>query len=211
MSIYKAVNAITDELAKSGGIAKERKNAAQGFQFRGIDDVYNHLAPLLKKHGVVIIPNVEERIVTERTSDKGKVMFHVVLRMIFRFVSAEDATEFAVQAYGEAMDLGDKATSKAMSMAYKSAVLQTFAIPTEGDNDADATTHTVTAEPTSDPALLKEYLEMIVSAPDLDMLKDVYNEASKWARDNNDKVGYTQIVNAKNARKAVLEKGAENE
>ena len=43
------------------------------------------------------------------------------------------------------MDSGDKATNKAMSAAYKYAALQTFCIPTEGDNDADATTHEVKA------------------------------------------------------------------
>lgn len=42
--------------------------------------------------------------------------------------------------YGEAMDSADKATNKAMSAAYKYAAFQTFCIPTEGDNDADATT-----------------------------------------------------------------------
>src|SRR5690606_19364534 len=44
---------------------------------------------------------------------------------------------------GEAMDSADKATNKAMSAAYKYAAFQTFCIPTEGDNDADATTHEV--------------------------------------------------------------------
>ena len=44
---------------------------------------------------------------------------------------------------GEAMDRSDKATNKAMSAAYKYACFQTFCIPTEGDNDADFTTHEV--------------------------------------------------------------------
>jgi hypothetical protein len=48
------------------------------------------------------------------------------------------------------MDSADKATNKAMSAAYKYACLQTFCIPTEGDNDADATTHQVApATPTA--------------------------------------------------------------
>ena len=45
--------------------------------------------------------------------------------------------------FGEAMDSGDKATNKAMSAAYKYAAFQAFCIPTEGDNDADKTTHEV--------------------------------------------------------------------
>src|SRR5690606_36136914 len=42
-----------------------------------------------------------------------------------------------------------KATNKAMSAAYKYAAFQAFAIPTEGDNDADAHTHEVAARPAS--------------------------------------------------------------
>ena len=48
-----------------------------------------------------------------------------------------------IRTYGEAMDSADKATNKAMSAAYKYAAIQAFCIPTEGDNDADATTHDV--------------------------------------------------------------------
>jgi hypothetical protein len=61
----------------------------------------------------------------------------------FAFVSVSDGSTHIVKTYGEAMDSADKATNKAMSAAYKYACLQTFCIPTEGDNDADATTHTV--------------------------------------------------------------------
>jgi hypothetical protein len=49
--------------------------------------------------------------------------------------------------FGEAMDSGDKATNKAMSAAYKYVTFQTFCIPTEGDNDADLTTHETVPTP----------------------------------------------------------------
>ena len=49
------------------------------------------------------------------------------------------------------MDSGDKASNKAMSAAYKYAAIQTFCIPTEGDNDADSTTHEVRGGFTVDP------------------------------------------------------------
>jgi hypothetical protein len=61
-------------------------------------------------------------------------------------VSAIDGTTHTAATFGEAMDSGDKATNKAMSAAYKYAAFMTFAIPTEGDNDADATTHEVSAQ-----------------------------------------------------------------
>jgi hypothetical protein len=44
------------------------------------------------------------------------------------------------------MDSADKATNKAMSAAYKYMAMQTFCIPTEGDNDADASHYEVRRE-----------------------------------------------------------------
>ena len=47
MEVYKQIAAIQGELAKTG-ISKDRKNEQQGYKFRGIDEVYNALSPLLR-------------------------------------------------------------------------------------------------------------------------------------------------------------------
>lgn len=144
--VYAAIAAVQGALAKEG-VAKDRNNAQQGYNFRGIDDVYNALAPVLSQNKLCILPRVLDREVTERTTAKGGTLFYVVLEMEFDFVSAEDGSKHTVKVVGEAMDSGDKATNKAMSAAYKYACLQTFCIPTEGDNDADATTHEIERNP----------------------------------------------------------------
>ena len=141
--VYRAINAVQSELA-AVGISKNRDNTQQHYKFRGIDDVYNAVSRLLAKHGLCILPRCTERAVVERTTKDGKgTLFYVTVRCEFDFVAAADDTKHTVTTYGEAMDSGDKATNKAMSAAYKYALMQTFAIPTEGDNDADATTHEV--------------------------------------------------------------------
>lgn len=137
--IYSAINAIQADLAKTG-ISKDRKNQQQGYAFRGIDDVYTALAPLLAEHKVCIFPRVTERTCTERQSARGGLLFCTTVHCEFDFVSAEDGSTHTCITYGEAMDSADKSTNKAMSAAYKYACLQTFCIPTEGDNDADAST-----------------------------------------------------------------------
>jgi len=142
--VYAAIAAVTKSLSKEG-IAKGRKNTQQGYQFRGIDDVYNALAPFLADANLCILPRVESREVVERETKAGGALFYVTVKVDFAFVSAEDASEHHVVTYGEAMDSGDKATNKAMSAAYKYAAMQAFCIPTEGDNDADSQTHEVAA------------------------------------------------------------------
>jgi hypothetical protein len=140
--VYTAIAAVTKALSKEG-IGKDRKNQTQGYAFRGIDDVYNALAPFLAEAGLCILPKITERTCTERETQKGGTLFNVVVRAEFDFVSAKDGTSHQVVTYGEAMDSADKATNKAMSAAYKYAAMQAFCIPTEGDNDADAHTHEV--------------------------------------------------------------------
>jgi hypothetical protein len=143
-AVYEAIAAITGELAKVG-IAKGRKNTQQGYQFRGIDDVYSSLSSLLAANKLCVIPRVLSRSVTERETQKGGVLFYAIVDVEFDLVSALDGSQHTARIVGEAMDTGDKATNKAMSAAYKYFALQTFCIPTEGDNDADAQTHEVTA------------------------------------------------------------------
>jgi hypothetical protein len=138
-NVYACIAAVSAEIAQTG-ISKSRNNQQQGYKFRGIDDVYNALAPILAKHRLVILPRMMSREQTERTTAKGGVLFSVVVDAEFDFVSAEDGSKHTTKAYGEAMDSADKATNKAMSAAYKYTAFQTFCIPTEGDNDADAHT-----------------------------------------------------------------------
>jgi len=144
MKVYQAISAVQAELAKSG-IGKDSENKFDGYKFRGIDAVYNTLSPLLAKHGLCILPRMLARSCDERQSQKGGALFYVTVEAEFDFVSAEDGSKHTVKTFGEAMDRGDKATNKAMSAAYKYAAFQAFAIPTEGDNDAEATSHEVQA------------------------------------------------------------------
>lgn len=145
MKVYLAINRVQAALAQTG-ITKDRKNQQQGYSFRGIDDVYNVLSPLLAQHGLCILPRMLSRVCEERQTQKGGTLFYVTVEAEFDFVSAEDGSKHTVKTFGEAMDSGDKATNKAMSAAYKYAAFQAFAIPTEADNDADAHTHQVIAK-----------------------------------------------------------------
>ena len=141
-NVYKAINAVQRDLAKVG-ITKNRKNLQQNYSFRGIDEVFNTLSPLLAEHELCILPRMISRTCEERATKSGGTMNYVTVEAEFDFVSAMDGSTHIVRTFGEAMDSADKATNKAMSAAYKYAAFQAFAIPTEGDNDADATTHSV--------------------------------------------------------------------
>ena len=141
-TVYKMIAEVSAEMAKEG-ISKNNKNAQQGYKFRGIDDVYNALAPIMSKVGLVVLPRVLSRETLERQTKSGGTLFYTTVDVEFDFVSSHDGSKHTVKTYGEAMDSADKSTNKAMSAAYKYACMQSFCIPTEGDNDADAVTHIV--------------------------------------------------------------------
>lgn len=189
--VYKAIAAVQGELAKTG-ITKDGVNSSQNYRFRGIDQVYGALSPLLAKHGLCVLPRIIDREMMERVTikewngqKKESVLFYVTVTAEFDFVATADGSTHTVRTYGEAMDSGDKATNKAMSAAYKYAAFMAFAIPTEGDNDADAHTHEVEASPK--PA--KRADKPVCITPDQEiMLQDKGNEVGqewpkflKWA------------------------------
>jgi hypothetical protein len=161
MKVYQAIASVAATMAESG-IAKARKNQAQGYSFRGIDDVYNALGPVLARNGLVVLPRTLSRECIERQTAKGSPLFYVTVEVEFDFVSAEDGSKHTVKTYGEAMDSADKATNKAMSAAYKYAAMQAFCIPTEGDNDADAHTHEVAPKPV--PRVSEQEAKMILDS-----------------------------------------------
>jgi hypothetical protein len=76
------------------------------------------------------------------------------------------------------MDSGDKATNKAMSAAYKYACMQSFCIPTEGDNDADAQTHQVAPKVEKPKGIELDHTKaLMASAVSYENLKDIFKEA----------------------------------
>lgn len=162
-AVYAAIAACTKSLSRTG-ISKDRQNAQQGFAFRGIDDVYNALSGVLAQHQLCIIPRVVRREVTERQTQRGGTLFYVVVEVEFDIVCAVDGSTHMARFCGEAMDSADKATNKAMSAAYKYMALQLFCIPTEADNDADASHHDVAPQDTGPTEAGQAVLAAIAAA-----------------------------------------------
>ena len=143
IGVYDSVASVQAELAKEG-ISKDRTNTqGASFKFRGIDDVLNALGPMMPRHGLTVFPRMLERTREERQSKSGGTLFFVTVKASFKFVCKIDGSSETAEVFGEAMDSSDKATSKAMSIAWKNAAILTFQIPIEGENDPDEVTHQV--------------------------------------------------------------------
>ena len=136
-------------MAEVGAISKNRENVSQRFFFRGIEDVYKHLQLLLAKHGVSAFPSVLTVERETRKTAKGGDMLSTLLTVRYTFFAPDGSSVEAVAA-GEGMDSGDKATSKAMSIAHKNCLLQVFMVPTEDAVDPDKDAPRIEATVTND-------------------------------------------------------------
>lgn len=135
MTIHEAIIAVMREVHAVG---KNETNQAQKFKFRGVDAVVNALAPAMRKHGLFVVPVLDEANYTTRTSANGGELQVCRLTVSFTLLATADGGTITATVAAEAFDSGDKATAKAMSVALRTFLLQTFMLPTdEKDPDAD--------------------------------------------------------------------------
>lgn len=139
LQIFESISRIIEEI---GPIAKTKTNSGQGYKFRGVDDVMNHLSGLLAKHQVFIVPTVLDMKREEKESAKGAILNYTILTVQYRFYTLDGSFIDSI-VVGEAMDGGDKSCNKAMSTAFKYACFQVFCIATEEMKDSDDDNYTV--------------------------------------------------------------------
>ena len=126
-TVHEALSKVMGEVQT---VRKDSHNQAQRYRFRGIDDVMNAVGPALRKHGVIIIPDDVDVHRSNGTTANGKQVAEVVVKVTYRvYGPAGDSVHGRVAA--EAMDFGDKAVAKAMSVAYRTFLLQALTIPTD--------------------------------------------------------------------------------
>ena len=101
-----------------------------GYAYRKVDDIMNAVGGAMRDHAVFIRPEVVSNERRSWTSNSSLVT-EVVLTMRYHWVSGVDGTSIDVLVVGEGRDNGDKATSKAQAMCYKTMLLQALCIPLE--------------------------------------------------------------------------------
>lgn len=174
-NIYKL---LSEAKKKIGAVGKNEVNQAQKFNFRGIDAVINQVAPVFNELGIIVVPEVLEHIYeTVAIGQRQTPMGHVTLAVKYTFYGPEgDSVSATVLA--EAMDSGDKAAAKAMSVGMRIALLQTLNLPTD-EPDPDSVSYersgSQQAPPVGKPVTQQfapdDMIEAITNAKDLDEVR----------------------------------------
>lgn len=179
-SIFQALSAVMTDVRSVG---KDGRNTQPGggYSFRGIDGVTNAVGPALRAHGVIVVPEV---LASEHTTvEVGKnrtQMGHARLTIAFTWYGPEGDSIRSVTA-SEAMDSGDKATAKAHSVAFRTAMIQTLCLPTD-EPDPDESTYIRSDAPPVDPLIaVKRELTAIAgeNGEDVDWLRADYGQWSQ--------------------------------
>lgn len=176
VTIHQALAAV---MADVRAVRKDGRNTQQNYNFRGIDGVLNAVGPAFRSHGVFAVPLVEDA--TYNTVEVGKnrtQMREVTLRVRYQFFGPDgDHVDAVVMA--ESLDSGDKATAKCLSVAFRSALLQVLAIPTD-DPDPDTHSYVRADAPQPDPAhaVMRAQKRQLIDAAggDGDLAKTIWGD-----------------------------------
>ena len=171
-TIYEALSRV---MAAVQAVRKGDRNNEQGYNFRGIDAVVNAVGPALREHGVLVVPLVEDASWRDVLTVRDKKSRECTVRVRFRFYGPAGDYIDAVTP-GESMDFGDKGAAKAMSVAFRIALLQALAIPTdEPEHDPDAHSYERAQGPS--PRAV-ELFEQVTAAGSADELRAVWDDTN---------------------------------
>lgn len=181
-TIFKALTAVQKDLA-AAGIAKADTNTFDNYKFRGIDAVLNALAPILSRHGVIIMPSITGSEIRTVTSSQGKPQNHAKVTVDYTLYDA-DGDSITHSFVGEGMDRGDKSLNKACTAAYKYFLFEAFCIPVEGTPDADTESPEIGATLEETPQMIEAGAQLndCLEADDYLGAAEVYDE---WSHDEN--------------------------
>jgi hypothetical protein len=135
--------AMAEAMRRTRPVGKWGRNSDQGYAFRSIDHFMTSLSPAMAEAGIHIAPRVitrdkriEDRFDRSNPPKKVGRWVYVDLEVEFTFYGPA-GDSFTVTCWGEGSDTSDKSTNKAMTGAFKYAIMQAFMVPTADLQDSD--------------------------------------------------------------------------
>jgi hypothetical protein len=117
-------------MADVQSLGKNQRSSQLNFSFRGIDDVMNAVGPVLRKHGVMVIPTKASASHRDVVTSNGKAQREATVIVSYT-IYGPAGDSMPGESAGESADSGDKSTPQAMSVAYRTFLLQSLTLPTQ--------------------------------------------------------------------------------
>lgn len=120
------------EVGKNGTGPRE----AGSYGYRKLDDAVDAVGAALREVGLLLVPvevvSHEIRQTVVPAGEGSRTWTTATVTMRWRYIHPEDGSTQDVVMAGEGRDMGDKATGKANSNAWKNALVQSLNIPVQG-------------------------------------------------------------------------------
>lgn len=117
---------------------EEYNAAGTRYNFRGVDRTVNAFAPVLRRHGVLVLPVQVDASYRDFKNNNNKIQRECTATVTWMIIGpAGDTFPSTLQSAGEALDSADKGTAKAQSVALRVLLLTAAMVPT-GDPDPDS-------------------------------------------------------------------------
>jgi hypothetical protein len=161
---------VVQALARVGrdlpGIGRDQRALDEhgGYAYRGIDQITSYAAPLLARHGVVFIPQVQRIEIREHTVH-GTIWTDTILTVRYRICGPGGSDDYVdAVVIGIGRDNADKGANKALTQAYKYALIQTLCVADSRD-DADGHTWQASANKRASRQAIAQLTERIELLP----------------------------------------------
>jgi hypothetical protein len=173
-------------MAAVAAVGKTGRNNDQNYNFRGIDAVVNAVGPALREVGGYIKPDLLKLKREHGVTRSGSPSLDTYVKVRYSWFGSDGGEPVTAVVPGESRDTSDKGTAKAMSVAYRTFLIQVLCLPTdEPDPDEEAIERGAPVAKAAagkaapgKPAMAKgEWGAAILDVNDTASLKGVWDEA----------------------------------
>jgi hypothetical protein len=137
-AVPKVYGAMVDVMRKVREVGKNGTGPreAGSYGYRKLDDAVDAVGAALREVGLLLVPvevvSHEIRQTVVPAGEGSRTWTTATVTMRWRYIHPEDGSHQDVVMAGEGRDMGDKATGKANSNAWKNALVQSLNIPVQG-------------------------------------------------------------------------------
>ena len=138
--MQKIAKKFVEVMRECSHVAKNGTNDFHKYKYATAADVLEKVNASLTKHGLasVVTPNLLSMQAV--TTAKGNVEQLATVEVVITLIDSESGETLTLKGLGSGQDAGDKAVAKSQTMAMKYAYLNSLAIATNDDTEADSKT-----------------------------------------------------------------------
>jgi len=159
-------------MADVGYVQKENKKVNNQYTFVSHDAVTAKMRPAFLEHGVMVIPSY-----FDISQDGNRTHCSVSITFV-NIDTPEDRITIPCAGFGQGIDPQDKGAGKAMSYAYKYALLKVFGLETGDDPESESIDHK--PKEAKKPVSVEELVTRLTTAVNN---KKTHNDLLNWERD----------------------------